>query len=99
MTKESDTAAGTIVKESEKAGENRVCRLCLIYEEAGQAADLEKYLARLKKEDLVDDTEFTRRIGICRGCEHLLGATCRACGCYVEFRANMKRGTCPKKKW
>ena len=89
-----------MTKENKAAERNRICRQCLVYEEAGQVAeDIKKYLARLKEEDLVSDKVFSERIEICRDCDYLTGATCRACGCFIEFRANTKQGTCPKKKW
>ncbi|MCR5213008.1 MAG: DUF6171 family protein [Eubacterium sp.] len=78
----------------------RVCRKCLIYDAAeADASEIDKYLKRLHPEELVSDEVFERRINICKSCEYLLGATCNKCGCYVEFRANVKQGTCPKKKW
>ncbi|MCR5452190.1 MAG: DUF6171 family protein [Lachnospiraceae bacterium] len=78
----------------------RACRKCFVYDEAeADAANIDKYLAVIKKEDLVSDEVFEKRILICRDCELRMGATCNACGCYVEFRANVKTGRCPKKKW
>ena len=78
----------------------RVCRRCLTYDEAeGAAKDIDRYLERLHPENLVSDKVFKERIDICRDCSNLLGATCNKCGCFVEFRANVKQGSCPDKKW
>ncbi|MBP3235161.1 MAG: hypothetical protein J6M65_12165 [Eubacterium sp.] len=78
----------------------RVCRKCLIYDAAEEASgEIDKYLARIHPEDLVEDEVFKARIEACGVCEMLMGATCKACGCFVEFRANTKYGTCPKNKW
>ena len=80
----------------------KICRKCLIAMQADAvdvAAELDSFLAMLKLEDLAGEDLFTKRIAICKDCSYLLGATCNACGCYVEFRANVKHSSCPKKKW
>jgi len=79
-----------------------ICRKCLIAAQAEAAdveAEMDSFLKLLKPEDLAGEELFSERIAICRECSFLLGATCNACGCYVEFRANVKDGSCPKKKW
>lgn len=76
------------------------CRRCLLFAEAeADASMIEKYLARIKPCDLADERTAEMRLDVCRTCSYLLNATCNACGCYVEFRANFKNGNCPKHKW
>ncbi len=90
-------------KVSEEYSENKkICRKCLIAAQAEAfdvAAEMDRFLAMLKPEDLAGDGLFSKRISICKDCSYLLGATCNACGCYVEFRANVAHSNCPKKKW
>ena len=81
---------------------HKICRKCLIAAQAEAfdvAAEMDRFLAMLKPEDMAGDALFSKRISICKDCSYLLGATCNACGCYVEFRANVKHSNCPKKKW
>lgn len=61
--------------------------------------DLKKYLAVIKKQDRVPNNIYEERLEVCRGCEKLQDATCVSCGCYVEYRAAVKHGKCPNKKW
>lgn len=67
-------------------------------EESAQR-ELKKYLSVIKPQDKVSDEKYEERLEICRACEKLVQATCEACGCYVEYRAVVKQGTCPYKKW
>lgn len=76
------------------------CRRCLIGIAAKDAeAELDSMLKMIDEKDLADDKTYKNRIDVCRQCGFLLGDTCNVCGCYVEFRANIKHGKCPKKKW
>lgn len=78
----------------------KICKKCLLRDlEKEGRAHLEKYLAAVKEEDKVDEELYEKRLQICRDCERLVEATCEACGCYVEFRALVKHGKCPYKKW
>ena len=61
--------------------------------------NLHKYIDVIKMEDRVNEDRYNARLDICRECELLNAATCNACGCYVEVRALLKNGSCPKKKW
>lgn len=90
------------MNDNETTQKGKICRKCLIAMQADAVdleAEMDRFLQMLKPEDLAGDDLFSKRIAICRECSYLLGATCNACGCYVEFRANVKRGNCPKKKW
>lgn len=80
--------------------EKRICRKCLLQDLAEEEQkDLKKYLSVIKKQDRVSDEEYEKRLNVCRECEKLTEATCQACGCYVEYRAVVKQGRCPDKKW
>ena len=80
--------------------EKRICKKCLLRDLAAEEQkDLTKYLSVIKKQDKVKDEVYEKRLNICRECERLIDATCDACGCYVEFRAAVKTGRCPYKKW
>lgn len=78
----------------------RVCKKCLFRDMAEEdIKNLQKYIDVIKPEDRVDDKKYEERLAVCRECELLNAATCNACGCYVEVRAILKNGNCPKKKW
>ena len=80
--------------------ERRFCKKCLIRDLAvEEQKDLQKYIDVIKKQDRVSDELYEKRLNICRECDKLLDATCEACGCYVEYRAIIKHGKCPYKKW
>lgn len=79
------------------------CKRCLL-EELGRndlIRSLEELKAALPVEDRTDETEYARRLDVCRSCEELNSGTCLKCGCYVEFRALKARMHCPheNKKW
>ena len=78
----------------------RFCKKCLIRDLAvEEQKDLQKYIDVIKKQDRVSDEVYEERLNVCRECDKLLDATCEACGCYVEYRAIIKHGKCPYKKW
>ena len=78
----------------------RRCIRCLLRDLAEEdQRDLKKYLDAIREEDRAAEELVEKRLAICRGCDKLMEATCEACGCYVEFRATMREGRCPKKKW
>lgn len=80
--------------------QKKPCIRCLLRELAqADEAELDKYLAAIKPEDLAAEDEAERRLAVCRDCDRLSGITCNACGCYAEFRASYKDGHCPLKKW
>ena len=80
--------------------ETRVCTRCLLRDMIdADMGMIEKYKTALKQEDMVDDSEYERRLSICTSCEKLNAGTCMSCGCYVELRAAAKVSKCPNKKW
>ena len=66
----------------------QICKKCLLREMAeADAKMIEKYKEAIKKEDQVSESEYERRLTVCKTCELLNAGTCGACGCYVELRA------------
>ena len=80
--------------------DKRKCKRCLIRDMAEEdRKDLEKYIDAIKPQDRAPEDLEEKRLDICRTCDSLEDATCMACGCYVEFRAALRDGRCPRKKW
>ena len=81
--------------------QGRVCRKCLIRDMS--AADYEeklgKYIEAISPAERADEKTREERLTRCLECEKLLEGTCLACGCYVEIRASLRDGHCPKKRW
>lgn len=53
-------------------------------------------------EDIVaDDQLYHSRVAVCKGCKEYQELTrqCRECGCFVPFKAQVKRSKCPQGKW
>lgn len=77
----------------------RYCRKCLLTDK-GDRKTLDQYLSVIHAEDKTDDKTYEERLVVCRGCEQLgEDGTRFSCGCYVEFRAILATGRCPKKYW
>ncbi len=73
------------------------CKKCLLLE-AGEKASFETikaYLDNLSNDLKVDDSEYSRRLQLCKNCKFLISGMCRKCGCYVEIRAALKDKACP----
>ena len=52
------------------------------------------YVASLPKDDVVEDSEYEKRLDICSKCADLVGGlTCSHCGCFVLARARKNRWT------
>jgi len=60
---------------------------------------VKKYTDILKPEDKAQKELYEKRLDICKQCDYLSDALCKACGCYVELRAAAKSSRCPYKKW
>ncbi len=81
---------------------DRICKKCLLQdqiEKSNQYESIRTYLEDLDPDLKVSDDEYTKRLETCRGCDMLLEAMCRSCGCYVEIRAAIMKNSCPRKKW
>ena len=79
----------------------KICTRCLLKDFSKEQfeAIVINGLASLPKEDLVDNAESNRRLDVCKDCGKLNQGTCLACGCFIEIRAPLKKGTCPYSKW
>lgn len=80
----------------------RYCKKCLLRDQMdkkNQYESIQAYLGNLSPEDRVADALYNERLEICRGCDMLLEAMCRSCGCYVELRAAVEKNYCPRKRW
>ena len=79
----------------------KICTRCLLkdFSKEQYEAIVINGLASLPKEDLVDNAESNRRLDVCKDCGKLNQGTCLACGCFIEIRASLKKGTCPYNKW
>ena len=76
------------------------CKRCLL-REAGEEVTFREITAYLEsiKDELTDEITAERRLAFCRECDSLLSGMCLKCGCYVEVRARLKNGECPKEKF
>lgn len=79
----------------------RICRKCLTedMDERKYFENLHDYIANLDEELKVDQPLYEKRLAVCKGCDLLVNGMCRACGCFVELRAAMRKNGCPYRKW
>lgn len=81
---------------------SRQCKRCLTREMADSEEvflNLMEYIDNLDTDIRTEESQYEARLGVCKSCDLLLSGMCRACGCYVELRAAMKKNSCPYKKW
>lgn len=84
--------------------ENRVCRRCLLEEDAGNRPMYElikEVISAIPDEQRAKETVYRARLNICRECDRLVSGMCALCGCYVEVRACKALMYCPDtdRKW
>ena len=79
----------------------RHCRKCLTrdMDQKTYFANLHTYIRNLDDELKVEEPLYEERLSQCKECDLLTDGMCRACGCYVELRAVMKKNGCPYDKW
>lgn len=79
----------------------RFCRKCLTrdMDKAEYFENLHTYIANLDEELKVGGALYEERLSLCKECDLLMDGMCRACGCFVELRAAMKKNACPYGKW
>lgn len=82
-------------------GVKRHCRKCLTrdMDQKEYFENLHTYIANLEEDVKVSEPLYERRLLVCKSCDLLYDGMCRACGCYVELRAVMKKNGCPYEKW
>lgn len=61
--------------------------------------NLHTYIANLDDEIKVEKPLYEERLSLCKECDLLADGMCRACGCYVELRAAIRKNGCPYDKW
>lgn len=81
--------------------QHRFCRKCLTNDlnQKEYFSNLHAYINNLEEEIRTDEPLYQERLSVCRDCDLLADGMCRACGCYVELRAAMKKNGCPYEKW
>ena len=79
----------------------RQCRKCLTrdMDQKTYFENLHTYIRNLDDELKVEEPLYEERLSQCKECNLLADGMCRACGCYVELRAVMKKNGCPYDKW
>ncbi|MDE6942876.1 MAG: hypothetical protein K2P66_00430 [Lachnospiraceae bacterium] len=79
----------------------RHCRKCLTrdMDQKTYFENLHTYIRNLDDELKVEEPLYEERLSQCKECDLLTDGMCRACGCYVELRAVMKKNGCPYDKW
>lgn len=90
------------MKSNNEVKTRRVCRKCLLKEmmENGDFyATLKANIDAVTGEDRADDVTYEGRLKVCKECDYLADGMCKACGCYVEYRAVKAKEKCPYKKW
>ena len=79
----------------------RICRKCLTRDMDKDAyfENLHTYIANIDDEIKVEEPLYEERLSLCKECDLLADGMCRACGCYVELRAAIRKNGCPYDKW
>lgn len=77
------------------------CRKCLLEElDAKKLAEsIADHVSLIPEDKRTDAEEYSRRLGICKGCPSLMEGMCGECGCFVEIRAAKSHMRCPVCKW
>lgn len=79
----------------------RPCRKCLTadMDQEEYFRNLHAYVANLDSDIKVSRPVYEERLLYCKNCDLLLDGMCRACGCFVELRAALRKNACPYDKW
>lgn len=72
------------------------CKKCLLLEAGEKKAfeTLKDYIDTICDDDKVSESEYNRRLLLCKKCSNLISGMCLKCGCYVELRAVLKEKHC-----
>ena len=76
------------------------CKRCLLHE-AGEEdvfKSIKERIDKLSEKEKADGELYIKRLDECRKCRNLISGVCMKCGCYVEFRAAVKKNNCPNAK-
>lgn len=81
--------------------QKRICRRCLTIDmdQAEYFNNLHTYIADLDADIKVESQIYNERLAVCKSCDLLADGMCRACGCFVELRAAIRKNGCPYDKW
>lgn len=87
--------------EKDETGQKRICKKCLIrdMDRTEYFENLYEYIKNLDEDIKVSGQIYEERLALCKECELLADGMCRACGCFVELRAAMRKNACPYDKW
>lgn len=87
--------------EKDDTGQKRICKKCLIrdMDQTEYFENLYEYIKNLDEDIKVNGQIYEERLALCQDCELLADGMCRACGCFVELRAAMRKNSCPYDKW
>ena len=79
----------------------RICKRCLTrdMDQNEYFRNLHAYVANLEEDIKASAAVYEQRLSVCKECDLLADAMCRACGCYVELRAAIDENVCPYEKW
>ena len=47
----------------------------------------------------LEQDKVEARLKVCGECEYLDGSRCKACGCFIKFKALLASEKCPHSKW
>lgn len=85
---------------SEKTADLRECLRCRLHALAEEdAKNISFYVQAIRPEDRAAEELVEKRLSVCFACEKRQTITCTACGCYIEFRASVRDGRCPRNRW
>ncbi|NLP34088.1 MAG: hypothetical protein GX359_02715 [Clostridiales bacterium] len=75
----------------------RFCKRCLLQDIMPDEfiENMRIYLNGLDDEIKADENLYQERIRLCLDCDNLNEGICRLCGCFVEYRAAIKKRACP----
>ena len=83
--------------------QKRICYRCLLedMDEKAIISEVKELINCIPEDEKTEESEYRRRLEICRNCDSLVSGTCVKCGCYVELRAAGRSRCCPdaKDKW
>lgn len=81
----------------------RFCRKCLLEDIAEEdfLRNMHQYIDGLDEDIKTEEAQYRQRLLLCRQCSKLMNGLCRVCGCFVEYRAAVKKNHCPgpEKLW
>lgn len=80
----------------------RVCKRCLtkdMVDKAEYFQSMYDYISNLDETIKTNQPLYEKRLMICKNCDLLADGMCKACGCFVEMRAAIRKNSCPYEKW